>query len=553
MLCLILLPGLTVRACPVGDLNGDCKVDLKDLQIFARQWLDSAGCSGLDCANLDSVNGINVFDFALLADNWREELEQVLINEFMAINDSSFVDGDGNYSDWIELLNTSDTTVNLNGWYLTDNSDDLSKWPFPEVNIEPGQYLVVFASEKKEEDCPDNYPYLDPGGYYHTNFRLDGSGEYLALVRPNGIIAHEYAPEYPQQFVDVSYGLATKIATATTLIASGDQARCFVPVDDSLGSTWTTNSFDDSAWTVGTTAVGYETSSGYEGLIGLDIETEMYNENATCYIRIPFTVNDPTCFEKLWLQMKYDDGFIAYLNDQEVASRNAYKPHMPDTGLVSFWDFEGDILDRASQSYNYSGSSNDDLTPQGGTTRFVQGMRGQAVAIGQQGGDPLYFTAPVSSDVRLPAVYSIEAWIKPSQLNEWNRLVLNWANPMAYHFAIHNQLVSLYHNGLSQMTFVEGGNVVTDEWQHIAGVADGTDLNVYLNGQHMNSTSYDGTINTAVNEGLGIGSSTGGGLEYKGLLDELAIWEVPLTAGQVQAHFGRRSGRIWPVHYASGT
>ena len=57
---------------PVGDLNGDCDVNSLDLKIFVEQWLDPSGCSGHpdDCADFDSINGINSADFALLAGNW---------------------------------------------------------------------------------------------------------------------------------------------------------------------------------------------------------------------------------------------------------------------------------------------------------------------------------------------------------------------------------------------------------------------------------------------------------------------------------------------------
>jgi hypothetical protein len=69
--------------------------------------------------------------------------------------------------------------------------------------------------------------------------------------------------------------------------------------------------------------VGYERSSGYDSYITLDVETQMYNRNAGCYIRIPFVVDsEPGRFSRLVLSVRYDDGFIAYLNGAEVARRN---------------------------------------------------------------------------------------------------------------------------------------------------------------------------------------------------------------------------------------
>jgi hypothetical protein len=70
----------------------------------------------------------------------------VFISEFMADNQKTLHDEDGDPSDWIELYNADPaSTVSLNGWFLTDDAGHLSKWRFPNVGIGPQQYLVVFA------------------------------------------------------------------------------------------------------------------------------------------------------------------------------------------------------------------------------------------------------------------------------------------------------------------------------------------------------------------------------------------------------------------------
>src|SRR5689334_11385490 len=58
---------------------------------------------------------------------------QVIISEFEASNTTGLKDEGGAYSDWIELFNGSTTNVNLNGWYLTDSSGNLTKWRIPAV------------------------------------------------------------------------------------------------------------------------------------------------------------------------------------------------------------------------------------------------------------------------------------------------------------------------------------------------------------------------------------------------------------------------------------
>ncbi len=87
------------------------------------------------------------------------------------------------------------------------------------------------------------------------------------------------------------------------------------------GSVWYANTFDDSSWTSGTGGVGYETGSGYRNYFGIDVQSEMYNVNGSCYIRIPFTVTK-TDYSNMILKVRYDDGFVAYLNGAEVCRAN---------------------------------------------------------------------------------------------------------------------------------------------------------------------------------------------------------------------------------------
>jgi len=72
----------------------------------------------------------------------------VTINEFMAANTSTLADEDGDFPDWIEVFNSGPGAADLGGWYLTDDSSLLAKWPFPATNLPAGKMLVVFASVK---------------------------------------------------------------------------------------------------------------------------------------------------------------------------------------------------------------------------------------------------------------------------------------------------------------------------------------------------------------------------------------------------------------------
>ncbi|MBN1846642.1 MAG: lamin tail domain-containing protein, partial [Sedimentisphaerales bacterium] len=296
--------------CPVGDLNSNCVVEVGDLQILLSNWLRQSLYVDAGRGDLNGKDGVNLTDYSLMMQNWAQEGPSVVINEFLTLNKSKYPaeagelwDEDNESSDWIELYNISGRTINLKGWYLTNDPQRLDLWEFPDVSLEPRAFLVVFASGKDRDD---------PDSELHTNFTLSVDGGFLAVVKPDAqTIVHHF--DYTQQFGDVSYGLTAPDGTSSTtvtLLPEYAPAYALVPENGNLGLAWTGRDFDHSGWEQGTTGVGYD----YPGLVGLDV-TEMYGENQTVYVRIPFTVDDLSNLGNLTLSMKYDDGFIAYLNN----------------------------------------------------------------------------------------------------------------------------------------------------------------------------------------------------------------------------------------------
>jgi hypothetical protein len=124
--------------------------------------------------------------------------ESLRINEFMALNQGTITDGDAEYSDWIEIHNPGTESAYLYGWSLTDERDLPRKWIFPDVSLDPGGYMLVFASGKNRSIS---------GQELHTNFRLEGAGEYLGFFNPEGTAVTEFYPGFPEQQTDFSYGL----------------------------------------------------------------------------------------------------------------------------------------------------------------------------------------------------------------------------------------------------------------------------------------------------------------------------------------------------------
>jgi len=88
---------------------------------------------------------------------------QVVVNEFSASNLSQFEDNYQRYEDWIELYNTSASSVNIGGYFLSDNQNKPSKWQIPTgTTIAPNGYLVFWCSGRNESG----------GGNFHTSFKL---------------------------------------------------------------------------------------------------------------------------------------------------------------------------------------------------------------------------------------------------------------------------------------------------------------------------------------------------------------------------------------------
>lgn len=205
-----------------------------------------------------------------------------ILSEFVAANASGLRDADGDYSDWIEIYNPADTAVSLGGWFLSADRKNLAQWVFPDVSLPSRGFLLVYASAK---DRPD------PHGELHTNFRLGRAGEFLALVRPDGVtVASAFAPTYPAQVSDVSYGVAMDIET-TVLVPAGGSGRVWIPEDDRWGAGWTQPDFDDSSWLPAVMSLGYERPGA--GSEPLEPPPALVDVTQADDLIVPTSVNSP--------------------------------------------------------------------------------------------------------------------------------------------------------------------------------------------------------------------------------------------------------------------
>ena len=147
-------------------------------------------------ANLDETASFypqgaehEVFTYQVEIDRTSEN--PIRINELMASNDTTVTDEDGEFEDWIELYNTSDTTVNLEGYSLSDKENALQKWSIDTSLVIPAKGFITLWCDDDEEDGP-----------LHVNFRLSKAGEHVFLSNPLGVVVDEVL--FGEQQTDIS-------------------------------------------------------------------------------------------------------------------------------------------------------------------------------------------------------------------------------------------------------------------------------------------------------------------------------------------------------------
>lgn len=147
---------------------------------------------------------------------------QVVINEFMAKNNTGFLSEYGERADWIELYNNTGQTFNLFGLFLSDNASNPTKWAFPETAmIQPYGYLMIIADERPSTSL-----------YLHCNFKLSADGEVLILCKsPTDILDNIV---FGVQAGDVSMGRCPNGTGSFIFLnpPSFAQANCLVGIEE---------------------------------------------------------------------------------------------------------------------------------------------------------------------------------------------------------------------------------------------------------------------------------------------------------------------------------
>lgn len=184
---------------------------------------------------------------------------QIVINEVVASNSQGISDEDGDNPDWIEFYNPTDSTINLLGYGISDDPENLFKFTFSETEIPAKGFHLVFASDKN---------------------RGNSSG-------------------FSRSFWE-------------TIIQEGDVTKYIIP-NAPVSNTWIQNSFDDSSWQNGTFGIGYGDD---------DDATIVPNGTVSIFTRTSFTIDDLSIIDSLLFHISFDDGYVAYINGVEISRFN---------------------------------------------------------------------------------------------------------------------------------------------------------------------------------------------------------------------------------------
>ncbi|MCK5148127.1 CotH kinase family protein, partial [bacterium] len=138
--------------------------------------------------------------------------KQIFINEFLASNTTINPDNHDfdDYSDWLEIYNAEDQSVDLSGYFITDNLNNPTKWQIPDGAVINAKGFLLFWADGYDE-VPGKI-YTRPDGtkddfitkYFHLNFKFSRAGEEIGIFSPDTVLIDSVT--FGIQVQDISYG-----------------------------------------------------------------------------------------------------------------------------------------------------------------------------------------------------------------------------------------------------------------------------------------------------------------------------------------------------------
>jgi len=222
--------------------------------------------------------------------------------------------------------------------------------------------------------------------------------------------------------------------------------------------------------------------------------------------------------------------------------RQLYNQPPPQSGLVGYWNFEGDVSDS-------SGNSNDGTWSGSTTNRYVSGYRGMAGTFVGANSDYVETGKDITGGL---SQLTISAWVNPATLSGNDGIVTHWTSGnLSTLFRAATGALQGYLMTPAQVGGAFNITLTADTWQHVVMTYDGVTLKGYKNGV-VGSTTYADTGSIAIGTntiriGGGGGSSEG---NWDGKMDETRIYNRALSATEVSDLYAY--GRVKQVQTSSG-
>jgi len=229
-----------------------------------------------------------------------------------------------------------------------------------------------------------------------------------------------------------------------------------------------------------------------------------------------------------------------------------------DSGLVGYWSFNGpDMNWSTNTAYDRSGSGNNGtMISMSTTTSPVAGVSGQALNFASTTSN--YVTMGDVLDFALTDQFTVSAWIKPARLPAAGAdfgivgKELGSSPFSGWYFGLYDvsgngtKLTMGYIDGSGSLTYSDTSSyvVTAGNWQHVVGVYNNENITIYINGSSQavtSGTAAAGSVNTAAP--LLIGSESGSGDLFNGLIDEVRIYNYALSTSTIQ-QLGAKKGLL---------